>query len=205
MRTVVCLLSLGALVSLACGDDGGPVCDCTVAGCYAAACTKTVFVTSETTPATFGGVAQADKICQDAAAAAGLQGTFYAWLSDATTSPFMRFGESTVPYRLVDGVQIADDWQSLVDLGPAAPIDVDARGQKVADPAMSEVVWTNTGRDGRAEDYSTASNYCQNWTNNGPEDQAVVGWLTKRGQPDDWTFAVVQPCTGAARLYCFQQ
>lgn len=199
------LLTLGGALAWACGDDGGPACDCAEAGCYASACVKTVFVTSQTTPANFGGVAQADKRCQDAATAAGLPGTFQAWLSDATTSPFERAGQSTVPYQLVSGVRIADGWDDLVAAGPAAPIDVDEHGQKIADPTMSEVVWTNTGRDGRAESYSMASNFCAGWTNNAPEDSAVVGWLTKRMAADDWTFAVVQPCTGAARLYCFQQ
>lgn len=205
VRTTLVFLCLGGALAWACGDDGGPVCDCAEAGCYAAACTKAVFVTSTAVPANFGGVAQADKLCQDAAAGAGLAGTFQAWLSDSTTSPFKRAGQSTVPYQLVSGVRIAEDWDQLVASGPAAPIDVDERGQKVADEAMSAVVWTNTGRDGRAESYSMASNFCADWTNNAPTDQAVVGWMTKRMAADDWTFAVVQPCTGSARLYCFQQ
>ena len=205
MRTTLVLLSLGGALAWACGDDGGPVCDCATAGCYASACTKTVFATSATTPATFGGLAQADKLCQDAAVAAGLPGTFQAWLSDASASPYTRAGQSTVPYQRVDGVRIAADCDELIASGPSSPIDVDENGQKIADDAMSLVVWTNTGRDGRAESYSMASNFCGNWTSNAPMDQAVVGWLTKRMQPDDWTFAVVQPCTGAARLYCFQQ
>lgn len=205
MRTTIVLLSLGGALAWACGDDGGPACDCAEAGCYASACTKTVFALSTTVPANIGGLAQADKLCQDAAGAAGLPGTFQAWLSDATASPFTRAGRSTVPYQRVDGVQIAASWDALVANGPSSPIDVDENGQKIADEAMSAVVWTNTGRDGRAEDYSTASRFCGDWTSSTPEDQAVVGWLTKRMQADDWTFAVVQPCTGAARLYCFQQ
>ncbi len=41
----------------------------------------------------------------------------------------------------------------------------------------------------RAESYSMAINDCADWTNNAPEDQAVVGWMTKRMVADDWTLA----------------
>lgn len=52
--------------------------------------------------ANLGGVGGADAICAAEAAAAGLEGTFLAWLSDATHSPKDRPPQSTGPYVLPD-------------------------------------------------------------------------------------------------------
>lgn len=212
MRHALSLLSLGFIAvaaaatgAVACGDDGGPACDCAAEGCYADACTKAVFATATVTLPDFGGLAGADKLCQDAATKAGLAGTFKAWLSDANSSPSTRFSKSTVPYQMVGGVELAASWDELVGQGPNVAIDVDQNGQTIADAMMNALVWSNTGRDGRPENYGKASAYCQGWTSTALEEQAVVGWLTKRGEVDDWTFAVVTPCSASARLYCFQQ
>lgn len=76
---------------------------------------KIVFVTSAKATANYNGLPQADTVCQKLATAAGLSGTFRAWLSNATDSPSTRFTQSTGPYKLVDGTQIADNWTDLTD------------------------------------------------------------------------------------------
>lgn len=207
MRRALLHLSLGSLsvIAGACGGEPGEDCDCAEIGCAAEGCTKTVFVTPEAHPANFGGLAQADALCQDAATRAGLEGTYYAWLSTSTSSPNDRFSKTEAPHVLADGTSLAAGWDALLASGPAAPIDVDASGAKVPDETQSLRVWTNTGRDGRADDYSRASDYCSDWTRNTAENFAVIGWLTRRNQADDWTYADASPCTGPAHLYCFQQ
>ncbi|MET0791193.1 MAG: hypothetical protein ABW061_06690, partial [Polyangiaceae bacterium] len=78
---------------------------------------KIVFVTSTRYSGKFGGVAGADVQCQARAVAANLAGVYRAWLSgpDLPSSPSARFAHSSVPYRLLDGSLVADDWGDLTD------------------------------------------------------------------------------------------
>lgn len=192
------------LLAAACGGDDGPDCDCAQAGCFADMCTKTVFVVSKAIPADIGGVAAADSLCAQQAAAAKLPGVYSAWLSDASSSPYQRFTKSTVPYVLADGSMLADDWDALTREGPAAVIDVDAAGQKVA-AEDGAIVWTGTGVDGRSDDYNGASNFCSGWSRNVLEDSALIGYLTRRTKSSDWSRVKTVPCTGAGFMYCVQQ
>src|SRR5687768_3468798 len=68
-----------------------------------------VFATSQKFTGNLGGVAGADRKCQDLATApgVGLPGTYMAWLSDSTNSPFTRFVKSPGPYQLVTGEKVA--------------------------------------------------------------------------------------------------
>jgi hypothetical protein len=205
MRCVLlAVLSLGVG---ACGDDGASDCACDAIGCFADGCTKTVFLSREAVPANFGGVAAADQTCAAEAAAAGLPGTFYAWLSDPTTSPFKRFSKSEVPYVLPDGTQVAADWAALTSTGTSATISVFADMTKApADEGDSaQQVWSGTSIDGRADTYNNASNYCSNWSRNVIEDSVLIGWVNKRNDAGDWTLADLVQCTGTGRVYCFQQ
>ena len=187
-----------------CGGEQAPDCDCAEVGCFADMCTRTVFVTAEPVNAKFGGVAAADQLCAEQAAAAGLPGTFLAWLSVRSTHPRGRFSESTVPYTLPDGTQVAADWEALLADGPSAPIDMTAAGGRAGGPDDTRV-WTGTDRDGRAESFNSASTYCMDWSRNVIEESVVVGFLRKRGKPGDWTLGNLVPCTGDGYLYCFQQ
>jgi hypothetical protein len=74
-------------------------------------------------------MAGADLICQTRAQSAtslAAPGTYKAWLSSSTAWPAdgTRFTQATVPYRLVDGTQIAADWAQLI-LFLDAPIGLD--------------------------------------------------------------------------------
>ena len=204
MRSIS-LLSLGLVAGVAaaaCGDDG-PDCDCAEVGCFADMCTKTVFISATPVPSDLGGITGADSLCAQQAAAAKLPGVFYAWLSDAQTSPFQRFSKSTVPYTLPDGTTFADDWDALTR-GPSLPLDVDASGHKVAGEPDA-IVWTGTGPDGRPDTFDNAANSCSGWTRNVIEDFAVIGWLSKRTKASDWSRGFNAPCTGTGFVYCFQQ
>ena len=89
---------------------------------------KNIFVTSQRHDGNFGGITGADTFCQGLATSAGLSGTYLAWLSDTTTSPSARFAQANVPYRLVDGTTIANDWADLVDGSIQNPINLDEYG-----------------------------------------------------------------------------
>jgi hypothetical protein len=204
MRLVFLLLGalLGATTA-SCGEDG-PDCDCAEAGCFADTCTKTAFVLAAPVPAKLGGLAGADMLCAQQAAAAGLPGSFRAWLSDANSGPFDRFSRATVPYVLPDGKPIADDWEDLRLMGPSLPIDMTAAGVTL-DAANDARVWSGSGPDGRSEDFNGASNFCSGWSRSSIDDFTYVGKLRERGNKSDWTMGSFLPCTGDGLLYCFQQ
>ena len=78
-----------------------------------------------------GGVTGADSVCQARANAAGLSGTFKAWISGGSysSSPASRFTRSTVlPYVRIDGAVVANDWNDLTDGTIQNPINIDEFG-----------------------------------------------------------------------------
>ncbi len=82
-----------------------------------------VFVTSTTHSGGFGGVLRADAICQARAQAAGLAGTYMAWIADANLSPATHMTRHLGPYRKTDGTVVAQGWADLTDGTLLAPID----------------------------------------------------------------------------------
>lgn len=205
MRTAL-LVSFGVLLGAAAGACGGDEvdCDCAEIGCYADTCTRTVFVLDAPIGADFGGVAGANQLCAQQAAAARLSGTFYAWVSDSASGPFDRFSKSEVPYVLADGTKIAEDWEGLRVSGPLTPIDMSAAGRRLAESDDTRV-WTGTGPDGRSEDFNGASNFCTNWSRKVTGDFTYVGLLRERDEAKSWTQGEFPICTGTGLLYCFQQ
>ncbi|MFN7938768.1 MAG: DUF1554 domain-containing protein [Bryobacteraceae bacterium] len=154
---------------------------------------KLVFATSSMVAGNFGGLAAADTICNNEAAAAGRVGTFKAWLSDSLQSPSMRMTQSAVPYRRSDGALVAYNWADLTDGSLHAAISLTASGV-----GIDHVVWTNTAANGTI----LSSSHCNNWTSSG-------GSLTGAGGApnltDGWSTVYNGDCRVPARLYCFQQ
>lgn len=165
-------------------------------GSTGVASTRLVFVTSAVFGAQLGGVEGADAKCQDAADAAGLDGTFRAWLSTATSSPMANFHQSATPYVRVDGVEIAGDWSDLIDGDLAAPLEVDEWGN-VQNNGECGNVWTNTLRDGKPHD----EDGCTGWTS--LQDAALLG----RSDITNyfWTEGCVQDCLKQYHLFCVEQ
>ena len=158
---------------------------------------RTVFLSSSTHKGNLGGLAGGDRICQDLADAAGLSGTYLAWLSDSNESPRTRFTQSTVPYVRVDGVKVADSWLDLTDSSLDAPINVDQTGTS----RRGRHVWTGTKTAGRA-----AAFHCSGWTALTGDGETGDRSVTNRR----WTEDSTPPCGGGgtftgAALYCFQQ
>jgi len=193
---------------------------------------KTVFVSSEVYDGNFGGGQitlghlQADAVCQTLATGAGLSGEYKAWISgrvDGGSGPFQhgvvdRFAQSAIPYRLVDGTQVADDWADLTDGSLDHAIDVTESGATLSGESR---VWTNTRSNGTAWDNSRN---CAPGT--GPDIPGVASWSCgapswtpgdcqfesgKYGQAtatdSSWTGGESSnvACTNAFHLYCVQQ
>ena len=173
---------------------------------------KNVFVTSQAHTGDFGGLSGADSFCQSLAMSAGLSGTYKAWLSDSTGSPSIRFTPSSVPYRLVDGTTIANDWNDLTDGTINSPINLDEYGNA----ASSSMVFSFTMTDGTAGVFQSASSncyggdcHCNNWTNANGQGSPTPGSAV--GQPnetdDDWTdYSYYNGCGPTGQpIYCFEQ
>jgi Collagenase NC10 and Endostatin len=168
---------------------------------------KTVFLTSTTYKGgALGGLDGADAKCQARAVAAGLAGTYRAWLSDSTGSPSSRFTRHGAPYALVNGSVVANDWAGLTSGSLRHAINVTELGGPP--PTSTTVcggsyVWTDTDASGQLE----LSETCGDWSD-------VNGDGTRWGLATSqvvWTssctaaLAGMGGCGTLAPLYCFQQ
>ena len=159
--------------------------------------TKIVFHTDGWTKGNFGGLAWADDLCNADASAAGLLGTYKAWLSDDTTSAASRLNHSLGSYKLVDSTVVAKDWSDLTDGNLFVPINLTADGELT----KNDYSWTNTTING-----SIAGNSCGNWTNRfcAFGTFGLIGNITEMN--NDWTeWQAVGCCQIKVGFYCFEQ
>lgn len=157
------------------------------------------FITSTSYDADLGDTSGADSKCQARADAAGLPGTYQAWIAaTAGTDPQSTFTKSTtVPYGTVTGVKIADDWNDLTDGSIDNPINVDEDGSTVSGGTLA---WTNVLTDGTLDN---GSRDCANWS-------TISTNFAKTGDANandgTWTSDGDSPrCNETHRLYCFEQ
>jgi hypothetical protein len=163
---------------------------------------RRVFVTDGFVFADVGGAVGGDLECQMAADAAGLAGTWMAWLSDSTTSPSARFNQASVPYRRLDGAgtAIANDWADLTDGQLAVTISFNELGVE-ENLQQSIEVWTATTTAGTLADFAP----CSEWTSNvASAPTATIGHLSAVSL--NWTTVFAQDCDRTdVHLYCFEQ
>lgn len=162
---------------------------------------KRVFVTGTGYSASaIGGISGADTKCNTLASAAGLSGSYKAWMADssvgtAPTNAARGFTKADVPYRLVDGRRIADDWTSLVGgYELQTGISLTQTGAYIAPSG----VWTNVTYNGSQEN---ATGNCSNWTSNA----GTNGNYGTSGSSSSWTDDWNATCNQAYRFYCFEQ
>lgn len=201
---------------VAASDNAAPGADAS-----AAKASKTVFTTKQVFQGmALGGLAGADAICNQAAAAAlpALPGTFKAWLSDAGTSAASRLAHAHQAYRLRNrsavGILVAANFNDLISGSLKHEIDRDENGDPVAfsfADTSSQVVWTDTLTNGNAFPFdptnpNTTENPhldCNGWTS----DQGAVGMTGGLNNPDAaWTqTGAGSTCDESAHLYCIEQ
>ena len=146
------------------------------------------------------GIAAGDAICAARADAAGLDGTFRAWLSDANIDAIDRL-PSDGPWVRIDGAAIAADKAGL------------AAGALLANPLVTEdgtylvplggggesLVWTGTLADG-----TRAAQSCQGWTSARSSDSGLEGFITYL--LPSWTENGPAECDSSwLHLYCFEE
>lgn len=219
----------------ACGVSGAS-CSACPNGCEAGACrvmpdplpvnAKLVFTSSLGLAGNFGGRTVANTHCANAAAAAGLPGTFVAWLSGTE-----RCGTTNCDFAARDAVTGTGPWYLLCRdengrvrqpflnraallVAPTTPLDCDERGRKV-----SSRVWTGTGVGGGRERFAHCAGYSVT-TGNAPSWTATHDVYTSNGRSmvssltatvgstsaidERWTSAGGAECADTNRFYCFQ-
>ncbi|HLT35307.1 MAG TPA: hypothetical protein VK034_03455 [Enhygromyxa sp.] len=182
-------------------DDGGTE---DGDGC-SAICTlehRLVFVTSQLYNGNFGGLAGADAKCQERADAAGLPGTYLAWLSTLAESPSSRFSHSTLPYVTVTGTVIADDWADLIDGTLHEPISITELGTTFDTQTNcgTGYAWSVTTTAGLLA--GNGNHTCSDWTS--WEGTSIYGNTTATSSA--WTWGCTGgSCANGAALYCFMQ
>lgn len=168
---------------------------------------KKVFVTSargtaklETWPEANGkkGLEAGDEICRTSAEAAGLSGTFVAWLSDSSNSAIDRL-TGNGPWVRLDGVKVADDKDDLTDGELFSSIALTEKGEY---RAISSI-WTGTNNDGTSVDDTNRT--CSDWTYETQSDtiKGAHGMATESKY--SWSNYYDMNCSYTnAYLYCFE-
>jgi hypothetical protein len=179
--------------------DAADACaNCASGACTTGGCDPAVFITSKLYVGAIGdgGIASADLECSTVAAAAGLSGTFKAWLSAGGVSPKARFtSKSTRPYRLLDGTRIAVNFAGLAGLLEHSISVTEAR----VDIGFA-YAWTATEGNGLA---TGGAGDCAGWTSADGGDKGAAG--ESDDTVSEWTAFGDIPCSTLARLYCFEQ
>jgi len=190
----------GISVALSGSADSG---NTALIGAYekaAAGAANLVFVTSGSWNGALGGaggISVSTTLCSNSVTTAGLPSGSYLALLAITTGvddPATRFTHSTIPYKLVDGTVIANNWTDLTDGTLAHSINEDEYGNAWAG-VSGTFIWSNVAADGTATvSGSSSSGNCKGWTvtsnATGEIDFPSGGSLT---------------CGGSASLYCFEQ
>lgn len=132
-----------------------------------------------------------DLYCTERAGAAGLSGTYRAWLSTSFTDARTRF--SGRGWYRMDGLPFADSIESLVDEGKIYyPVALDEHGDSVGNAR----VMTATNNLGLfVEPYS-----CADWADTGGVDSMLIGRASGGGTA--WTTGWYSACTDALQIYC---
>ncbi len=147
------------------------------------------------------GLSGADAQCNARAQAAGLSGTFKAWLSDTNSSPSARFTAASMPsfaglYILADGItKVADGWSGLIDGSLDHAIDMTE-----AKISMQDVLpWSNTDEDGTQ---LYVDRHCVNWGSPSGMAKGATGY--SQALDIKWTNYSTPDCSSPRQLYCFE-
>ncbi|MCP4200940.1 MAG: DUF1554 domain-containing protein [bacterium] len=157
-----------------------------------------VFVTSNPSPGSFGGLSGGDGFCngQGLPAFPG-SGPWVAWLSTDGNDARDRIAQpgagGAYVLAALPTTVIADNLTDLTDGTLDHPIERDENGVLV----LSGSVWTGTNEDGTATGID-----CSDWTDSTAASTATVGSIVT-ALPSDWSRVGTTPCNSVSRLYCF--
>jgi len=156
---------------------------------------KKVFVTSTTYKGDLGGISGGDAKCQTRATAAGLSGTYKAWLSDSTHDAKDNLTSAGPWYRL-DGVKVADTKAALAVMPLFSAISQTETGAYFN--AQYYQVWSGTDASG----IKIVGKHCNNWINNTAAFSGEMGLASR--SDNDWASWTEITCDNEGALYCFE-
>lgn len=178
------------------GDGCDPTCAVEPPPLYA-------FVTEAKVTGEVGPLATADALCQMEAAAAGLGGTYMAWLSpNNTQAPVFRFAPHTRAYVLPgpDQPLLAVGIEGLIGTIHERGLNRYASGVELAAAggcSAESLVWTGTSNDGTAE-----NDTCEGFSSADPALKGRAGRFTANGA--GWTTHCAIQCDSELPIYCFE-
>jgi hypothetical protein len=156
-----------------------------------------------------GGLTGADSKCQALATAAGLCGTYKAWLSDNTGNAADRLTHATGAYVLTTGEVVASDWFGLrsgslqhainqTEKKTAAPVGTVTCGGSSIAP-----VWTGATFSGIA----VGNGSCNDWSNASVSGTIGAAYGNANATNFAWSGAcqLNGVCPSTAALYCVEQ
>jgi len=161
----------------------------------------TVFITSTTHNGNFGGLSGADDFCATRATAAGLSGTFRAWLSADVVgvTPAVNAVDRIVDGKYVrtDGQTIASGLTELLSGTLQNPIDGDESENQVS---AEYNVWTGSWADGTV----CETDNCDGWITDLSGQDSIVG-SSNQTTDNKWNFTDSSyNCDEVLHIYCFQ-
>jgi len=158
-----------------------------------------VFVTS-VPPALQGdinGIIGADYQCRHRATKMFLPNgeRYMAWISTSKVQPADRMHHARGPYVLVNGAQIAANWDALTSGQLEHPININEIGD-----LLEIAVWTGTDITGLR---IPNTQHCSDWTSNNFDQ---TGWFADNTATNAlWTLGAEGDCGGAGAIYCVEQ
>ncbi len=175
------------------------------------------FITSTKYDGNLGGLTGADAKCQARAVAAGLTGTWKAWLSDGSTSAASRLTHPTGQITTVNGIVIANDWASLLAL-VVHNLNYNEFGAFVGPESGGSAhscswaggyflfAWTNTSTASGTVGNIWGTNHCNNWSSNSSGLFGATDYIYNVTSNFTYNFGeTCWDCYMMNRLECFEQ
>lgn len=162
---------------------------------------KRLFITSKTFHGDLGaggGLAGGDASCTSAAQAAGLGGSWKAWLSTTTVDAIDRIVEVGPWYDLAGTVIFSG--KTNLTTSPLAGLWIDENKAMLA----SDRIWTGTGFGGTYLDQLSGTKPCADWTSGAMSEQAKIGQVG-RSDGAAWTAYTGTTCDQNGHLLCLEQ
>lgn len=163
---------------------------------------KRVFITSTTYKGNLYSYHYAGPpyLCKERAKAAGLDGDWNAWIAGTSWgNPAETFRKYSGPYKLLNGVVVANGWSDLVDgSSPQNAISIDEFGKS----QYGSSVWSNVLSTGQTQSNNLAS-ICQGWRSSSKSYHGFTGYAL---ESSNWSKDGIHlACDQEARIYCFEQ
>jgi hypothetical protein len=159
---------------------------------------KTIFIGGGFSAGDLGGLEGADALCNELSDETLLiSGTYKAWLSSNTVDARDRLTHNPGPYKLPNGIVVAESWADLVDGTLHHAINVNQHGGSTV---WGNTVWTATSSSGQL---TSAAGTCSDWTDNAGPGGANMGLFYF--SDSNWTQASGAICSAVKPIYCIQQ